>query len=307
MISNATPISIPDPAAPTAEIAQWATTAASERLRVLLVDDDPGDARLTLEKLSDAGGGVDCQVVTTLQEASGDRLAGIHCVLIEPGSPDATGHALRTLRARAPEMPVVVLTRIEDPDTAAHSLRLGAQEHLIKTHADGPTLSRAIRFAVVRQRLQDEQRRQSTNDLELHDDIIQHLFAIGLAMQTTQQRSAGEPRLATESTTTSTDCTTSSSWCAAPWTPNSSSEVPARATSPAAGDPSPPGATRARSRRRRRSGYDHGLARRGVHRILIQVGTTVLGDHDDSRSAPTRSRTTRNRCARPKHCSTAKN
>ena len=89
-----------------------------------------------------------------------------------------------------------MLTRIEDPDTATHSMRLGAQEHLVKTHADGHALSRAIRFAVVRQRLQDEQRHRSAHDLELHDDIIQHLFAIGLAMQTTQQRSAGEPRLA---------------------------------------------------------------------------------------------------------------
>ena len=101
-------------------------------------------------------------------------------MLIEPGSPDATGHALRTLRARAPEVPVVVLTRIEDPDTATRSMRLGAQEHLVKTHADGHALSRAIRFAVVRQRLQDEQRHRSAHDLELHDDIIQHLVAIAL-------------------------------------------------------------------------------------------------------------------------------
>jgi len=196
VISNATPISIPDPAAPTVGIAEWATTVASERLRVLLVDDDPRDAALTLDKLRDAGQGVDCQVATTLQDVSVERLAGIRCVLIEPGSPDATCQVLRTLRARAPEVPVVVLTRIEDPDTAAHSLRLGAQEHLVKTHADGHALSRAIRFAVVRQRLQDERRRQTEHDLELHDDVVQELFAIGLAMQTTQQRAASEPRLA---------------------------------------------------------------------------------------------------------------
>jgi len=139
------------------QIADWATTVASERLRVLLVDDNPGDARLTLDKLRAAGQGIDCQVAA-LQDISVDRLAGTHCVVIEPGGPDAADRALRTLRARAPEVPFVVLTRIEDPDTAARCLPLGAQEYLVKTHADGHALSRAIRFAVVRQRLQDDQR-----------------------------------------------------------------------------------------------------------------------------------------------------
>ena len=178
------------------ETGEWAATAASERLRVLLVDDDPGDARQTLEKMRDTGESVDFQVAATLQEVSVDRLAGIDCVLIEPGRPDATCHALQTLRACAPELPVVVLTRMEDVDTAARSLRLGAQEHLVKTHADGHALARAVRFAIVRQRLQAARRRQTEHDLELHDDVIQQLFAIALAMQTTQQRSESEPDLA---------------------------------------------------------------------------------------------------------------
>ncbi len=197
VISNATPISTLTPAPPmVGETGEWAIAAASERLRVLLIDDDPGEARLTLEKLRDAGDSVDCQVATTFQEVSVDRLDGIQCVLIEPGGPDATRRALQTLRARAPELPVVVLTRIEEPDTAARSLRLGAQEYLVKTHADGHAMSRAIRFAVVRERLQAARRRQTEHDLELHDDVIQALFAIGLAMQTTLQRAASEPALA---------------------------------------------------------------------------------------------------------------
>jgi DNA-binding NarL/FixJ family response regulator len=109
-------------------------------------------------------------------------------VLIEPGTPDATCQALRTVRARAPELPVVVLTRIGDPDTAARLLRLGAQDCLVKTRTDGHALSRAIRFAVVRHRLLAAQRRHAAHDLQL--------FAIGLALQTTQQRSAGQPDLA---------------------------------------------------------------------------------------------------------------
>ena len=198
VISTASPISTLDSSPPMAgdETGEWAIAASSERLRILLVDDDPQEARQTVEKLSDAGDRVSCQIATALSGVSVDRLAGVDCVLIEPGGPDATRRALQTLHARAPELPVVVLTRTEDPDIAARSLRLGAQEHLDKTHADGHTLTRAIRFAVVRQRLQAERRRQAEHDLELHDDVIQELFAIGLALQITQQRTASEPDLA---------------------------------------------------------------------------------------------------------------
>jgi len=197
LISSASRIVVTERAAPAAGgIGHSTTTIAPVRLRILLLDEDPPDARVTLERLRDAGQSIDCDIGPTLREVSADRLARTHCVLIEPAS-DANGlQALETLRERAPDMPVVVLTRIEDPASAMESLRRGAQDHLVKAHADGHAITRAIRFAVVRQRLQSAQRRQAAHDLELHDDVIRRLFAIGMAMQTTQQRSAGEPDIA---------------------------------------------------------------------------------------------------------------
>ena len=114
-----------------------------------------------------------------------------------PAGVDGTGlQALQALQARAPDVPVVVLTRIDDPETGLESLRRGAQDYLVKSRTDADTLARAIRFADVRQRLQAVQRRPAAEDLELHDDVIQQLFAIGVAMQTTEQRAADQPGFA---------------------------------------------------------------------------------------------------------------
>ena len=93
-------------------------------------------------------------------------------------------------------LPVVVLTRTQDPETGLESLRRGAQDYLVKSRTDADTLARAIRFAVVRQRLQAVQRRRSAQDRELHDDVIQQLFAIGVAMQATERRSVDQPGIA---------------------------------------------------------------------------------------------------------------
>ena len=144
-----------------------------------------------------AGNYIDCEITATLQEVSADRLACVDCVLIEPAGVDGTGlQALQALQARAPDVPVVVLTRIDDPETGLESLRRGAQDYLVKSRTDADTLARAIRFADVRQRLHAVQRRPAAEDLELHDDVIQQLFAIGVAMQTTEQRAADQPGFA---------------------------------------------------------------------------------------------------------------
>lgn len=150
----------------------------------------------TLDRVRGAGDHLDCEVAATLEEVSADCLAGVHCVLIEPADVSAGLQPLQTLRGRAPDVAVVILTRVDDPELGFESLRRGAQDHLVKSRTDGDTLTRAVRFAVARQRLQAAQRRRATQDLELHDDVIQQLFAIGVAMQTTERRSADLPALA---------------------------------------------------------------------------------------------------------------
>lgn len=174
-----------------------AGSTAPAPLRILLLEDSRADARVTEEGLRDSDDRIDCDIAATLSEVSAQRLEQVDCAVVDLGLPDASGlQALRRLRELSPELPVVVLTGLDDGATGLAALRLGAQDYLVKQHADGHSVARAIRFAVERKRLQSALDLQALHDLDLHDDVIQRLFAIGLAMQTTQRSSAQQPAVA---------------------------------------------------------------------------------------------------------------
>ena len=96
--------------------------------------------------------------------------------------------ALERLREMAPQMPIVVLTALDDGATGVTALRRGAQGYMVKQHADGSAIARAIRCAIRR-------RHQVRSDLDLPGDVIERLHAIGLAMRTTPRRSTEQPAL----------------------------------------------------------------------------------------------------------------
>ena len=127
---------------------------------------------------------------------SADHLAGIDCAVVEFGLPDASGpQLLERLAELADDLPVVVLTAQADDDTTAAAFRHGAQECLVKQSADGRLIDRAVHCAVIRKRLRSAADERMSRDLALHDHVIQQLFAIGMAMQTTELRSA-QPEVA---------------------------------------------------------------------------------------------------------------
>ena len=73
--------------------------AAPQRLRILLLEDNPADARLTQERLR--GSAIDCDVATQLHEVSAQRLAGVDCALIDLGLPQLDGFQVaRAIRER---------------------------------------------------------------------------------------------------------------------------------------------------------------------------------------------------------------
>ena len=68
------------------------------------------------------------------------------------------------------------------------ALRAGAQDYLVKQRADGYDIARAVRFSVARKHLQLTADSQALHELDLTDDVIQQLYAIGLAMSTSRRR-----------------------------------------------------------------------------------------------------------------------
>jgi serine phosphatase RsbU (regulator of sigma subunit) len=142
---------------------------ASEPIRVLLVEDDDGDALLVQELLLLAGAAVSLTRVRTLGEAlerpqHGD---GFDCILLDLDLPDAFGlTGLRRVRETMGDIPVLVLTGQADEQRAIEAVGGGAQDYLVKGRVDGPELVRSIRYAVERRRAQDA--RQALEVARLH-------------------------------------------------------------------------------------------------------------------------------------------
>jgi signal transduction histidine kinase len=126
-------------------------------VRILLIEDNPADARLTRELLLDSGG-LDFVLTheTTLAEGI-ERLAAepSDVVLLDLSLSDA--HGLETvvrLHGSYPLVPIIVLSGLDDEETAVEAVQNGAQDYLVKGQGDGYLTRRAIRYAIERKRAQ---------------------------------------------------------------------------------------------------------------------------------------------------------
>jgi serine phosphatase RsbU (regulator of sigma subunit) len=126
--------------------------------RVLLIEDDDGDAFLVEELLQETGKVFDLRRVRSLAEAKA-AVQDIACVLLDIGLPDTYQlDGLQWLQENVPSVAVVVLTGLADEYLGEEAVRLGAQDYLVKGQVDGPLLDRVIRYAVERERSDSLQR-----------------------------------------------------------------------------------------------------------------------------------------------------
>jgi len=125
---------------------------------LLLVEDNPGDARLLREMLNEAGAHkTEMTQVESMGEAERHLAAALFdIILLDLGLPDAQGlEAVRRARAIAPRVPLVVLTGLDDETLAARALQEGAQDYLIKGQIETRGLLRALRYAVERKGMEE--------------------------------------------------------------------------------------------------------------------------------------------------------
>jgi DNA-binding response OmpR family regulator len=120
---------------------------------LLLVEDNPGDARLLREMFNEQGAhNIELTHVKCVGEAEqclADREVDI--IVLDLGLPDAEGiGAVRRTHAAAPHVPLVVLTGLDDEAMATQALQEGAQDYLIKGEIDARGLLRSLRYAVER-------------------------------------------------------------------------------------------------------------------------------------------------------------
>jgi two-component system, cell cycle response regulator len=138
----------------------------TQSLKILLIEDNPVEVllmRALLEKAGRAQVGATplftLVSATTLGEGL-ERLSegGFDLILLDLSLPDSEGlNTLAGVKAHGSQIPVVVLTWLGDEATAVQALQLGAQDYLVKGQIDPHVVVRAIRYAVERHRLLQNQ------------------------------------------------------------------------------------------------------------------------------------------------------
>ena len=150
-------------------------TPVIEAGTLLVVEDNPGDAELIHEYLSDPA-------ADRYSILHGDRLSAalghlrgeaVDVVLLDLRLPDATGlDTLRAVRAVDDEVPVVVLSGIADESLAQACIDAGAQDYLIKEELRPSVLRRALRYAITRRREERERQRQLQRVVAANPDAV---------------------------------------------------------------------------------------------------------------------------------------
>ncbi|MFB8025533.1 SpoIIE family protein phosphatase [Streptomyces sp. NPDC056465] len=122
--------------------------------RILLIEDDLGDALLVEELLHDTGLPFQLTTRTTLAEARTELATSqADCILLDLHLPDVSGiQALTAVRTLAPQTAVIVLTGLSEAQAGTEAMAAGAQDYLVKGKVDPDTLHRTVRYAVYRSR-----------------------------------------------------------------------------------------------------------------------------------------------------------
>ncbi len=128
----------------------------SPHIKVLIIEDNDDHSELICRILSKA------ENIYFDTECAGLMSAGIDLIekkkfdviLSDLGLPDSKGiETFEALHSRYPDIPVIVLTGLDDENTALSAVQGGAQDYLVKGQIDTRQLTRSIRYAIERQKL----------------------------------------------------------------------------------------------------------------------------------------------------------
>jgi glutamate dehydrogenase (NAD(P)+) len=164
---------------------------SDQSVRILLVEDNPLHAKL-IQRLLDTEVQLRCEAVAVdcladgLGQLERDVIDLVLLDLILPDSQEL--ETLFRLRSAAPDVPVVILTSLDDVKLAARAVEAGASDFLLKTRLNGVTLDRAIRYTLARKRahggewdsptfrLAQQQFLKAAQIMNLDDNIRQRLL-----------------------------------------------------------------------------------------------------------------------------------
>lgn len=125
---------------------------------ILLVEDNPGDRDLFLEYIEATGENYEIETAASLDEALKKFKNRIFSVaLLDLGLPDSIGlDTLKKFKAGASDIPIIIITGLDDEQTGTESIRNGAQDYLVKGQISEKLLIKSLKHAVERHALQNK-------------------------------------------------------------------------------------------------------------------------------------------------------
>jgi len=144
---------------------------AENPLNILLVEDNPVDARLLLESVMVTGLNVlNVSVVESFRQAVDHcKNNPVDAMILDLTLPDVSGvDTIQAARRALPDLPIIVLTGVDDEKIGVEAVRSGIQDYLVKGTTDGRGIIRTIRYSIERKRMETQLR-------EAHDELEQRV------------------------------------------------------------------------------------------------------------------------------------
>ncbi len=155
----------------------------TKNISVLMIEDNPGDARLIKEALTDLRDpDFELEWAKCLLEGIESlkrKTPGM--ILLDLSLPDSHGFdTIARVRKEFPIVPLVVLTGLNDENVGLKAVQLGAQDYIIKGTVEGVALSRIIRYAIERKRIEEalreseERLKRKNHEIREFTDVVTH-------------------------------------------------------------------------------------------------------------------------------------
>lgn len=132
----------------------------NKKIKILVVEDNPGDVRLIEEMLKSAGARMKAEI--TKADTLNRGLISLsetefEVIILDLGLPDSQGlNTFESIHSHAAKTPIIVLTGLADEELGMIAVNEGAEDYLVKGEIDGRLLSRSVSYSIERFRLKQE-------------------------------------------------------------------------------------------------------------------------------------------------------